>query len=187
MRDTCIGAESACTPATERISLANDGLQANGASSEPLVGLPMGSMSGYDYHGRFVVFVSSATNLVTDDTNGVADVFMRDTCRGRPGCVPSTQRVSLTSTGQQVVGMPSTQPGHMRWDGEEVLFVTAADSLAQDDTNGAEDVFIRHVCHDSTTCVAGTTLLSVGENGCRATAPALRRVGITMPGQGRIG
>ena len=165
MRDTCIGAESACTPSTERISLGNDGAEANGASSEPLVGLPMGSMSGYDYHGRFVVFASSATNLVAGDTNGVADVFMRDTCRGRPGCVPSTQRISLTSTGQQIVGQPSGQPGHMRWDGGVVMFVTAADGVVPNDTNGVEDVFIRGVCHDTTTCVRTTTRLSEGEQG----------------------
>jgi len=165
MRDTCIGAESACTPSTERISLGNDGAQANGASSEPLVGLPMGSMSGYDYHGRFVVFASSATNLVAGDTNGVADVFMRDTCRGRPGCVPSTQRISLTSTGQQIVGQPSGQPGHMRWDGGVVMFVTAADGVVPNDTNGVEDAFIRGVCHDTTTCVRTTTRLSEGEQG----------------------
>lgn len=170
MRDTCIGAESACTPSTERISLGSDGAEANGASSEPLVGLPMvglpmGSMSAYDYHGRFVVFASSATNLVAGDTNGVADVFMRDTCRGRPDCVPSTQRVSLTSTGQQIVGQPSGQPGHMRWDGEVVMFVTAADGVVPDDTNGVEDVFMRGVCHDTTSCVRTTTRLSVGEQG----------------------
>ncbi|MDQ1341870.1 MAG: hypothetical protein QG571_487, partial [Pseudomonadota bacterium] len=165
MRDTCIGAESACTPSTERISLGSDGAEANGASSEPLVGLPMGSMSGYDYHGRFVVFASSATNLVAGDTNGVADVFMRDTCRGRPGCVPSTQRVSLTSTGQQIVGQPSGQPGHMRWDGQEVIFVTAADGVVPDDTNGVEDVFMRGVCQDTTTCVRTTTRRSEGEQG----------------------
>jgi hypothetical protein len=165
MRDTCIGAESACTPSTERISLGSDGAEANGASSEPLVGLPMGSMSGYDYHGRFVVFASGATNLVTGDTNGVADVFMRDTCRGRPACVPSTQRISLTSTGQQIVGQSSGQPGHMRWDGEVVIFVTAADGVVPDDTNGVADVFIRGVCHDTTSCVTTTTRLSVGEQG----------------------
>jgi len=165
MRDTCIGAESACTPSTERISLGSDGAEANGTSSEPLVGLPMSSMSGYDYHGRFVVFTSSATNLVTADTNGVADVFMRDTCRGRPGCVPSTQRISLTSTGQQIVGQPSGQPGHMRWDGEVVMFITAADNVVPGDTNGVDDVFIRGVCHDTTNCVTTTTRLSVGDQG----------------------
>jgi len=165
MRDTCIGADSACSPSIERISLGNDGADANGASSEPLVGLPMGSMSGYDYHGRFVVFASSATNLVAGDTNGVADVFMRDTCRGRPGCVPSTQRISLTSTGQQILGQPSGQPGHMRWDGEVVIFVSAADGVVPGDTNGVEDVFTRGVCHDTTNCVTTTTRLSVGEQG----------------------
>jgi hypothetical protein len=163
MRDTCLGADLACTPSSERISLGNDGAEANGASSEPLVGLPMASMSGYDYHGRFVVFASNAANLVAGDTNGVADVFMRDTCRGRTGCVPSTQRISLTKTGQQIVGQPSGQPGHMRWDGEVVMFVTAADGVVPDDTNGVEDVFIRGACHDTTPCVTTTIRLSVGE------------------------
>jgi len=141
MRDTCIGAETECRPSTERISLGNGDVQADGASSEPLVGLPMSGMTGGDYHGRYVVFVSTATNLVPDDTNGVADVFMRNTCRGDPDCMPSTRRISLTSTGQQIVGAPSKQPGHMRWDGETVFFVTAAAGVVPDDTNGVEDVF----------------------------------------------
>jgi len=102
---------------------------------------------------------------VAGDTNGVADVFMRDTCRGRAGCTPSTQRVSLTSTGQQIVGQPSLQPGHMRWDGEVVLFVTAADGVVPEDTNGVADVFNRGVCHDTTTCNRTTTRISLGENG----------------------
>ena len=174
MRDTCIGAVTACTPATERISLGTDGSQATGASSEPLVGLPMSSASGYDYHGRFVVFVSSASNLVPGDTNGVADVFMRDTCRGRPACTPSTQRVSLTSTGQQIVGQPSTQPGHMRWDGEVVIFVTAADGVVQGDTNGLADVFTRGVCHDTTTCVTTTTRVSIGTGGLQGNGPSVQ-------------
>jgi len=165
MRDTCIGAPAGCTPSTERISVGTGDVQADGANSEPVVGLPTSSSSGDGYHGRFVVFVSSATNLVAGDTNGVADVFMRDTCRGRAGCTPSTQRVSLTSTGQQIVGQPSLQPGHMRWDGEVVLFVTAADGVVPEDTNGVADVFNRGVCHDTTTCNRTTTRISLGENG----------------------
>jgi len=165
MRDTCVGAPAGCVPSTERISVGTGDLQADGASSEPVVGLPMSGMDGFDYHGRFIVFVSSATNLVAGDTNGVADVFMRDTCRGRAGCTPSTQRVSLTSTGQQIVGRPSLQPGHMRWDGMEVLFVTAADSVVPEDTNGFMDVYKRTVCHGYPGCVDTTRLLSEGEGG----------------------
>jgi hypothetical protein len=165
MRDTCIGADTSCMPSTERISLGNGAVQANGVSSEPLVGLPMSGMNGYDYHGRFVVFVSEASNLVPGDTNGVADVFMRDTCRGRGDCVPSTQRVSLTSTGGQIMGAASGQPGHMRWDGEAVLFVTAANGVVPEDANGLPDVYLRGVCHDDPMCLGGTSLMSDGEGG----------------------
>ena len=173
MRDTCIGAETECRPSTERISLGNGDVQADGASAEPLVGLPMEGTLG-DYHGRFVVFVSSAANLVAGDTNGVADVFMRDTCRGFPACTPSTQRISLTSTGQQIVGRPSGQPGHMRWDGEVVLFATAADGVVPEDTNGVEDVYLSQVCHDTATCSATSERLSVGEGGLQGSAASIQ-------------
>jgi Tol biopolymer transport system component len=56
------------TGQTERVSVANDGGQADGASLWP-------AMSG---DGRFVVFESDADNLVPGDTNGAVDVFVRD-------------------------------------------------------------------------------------------------------------
>lgn len=156
----CSSSVSGCTPGTRRISIGPGGADADGVSGSPV------------FTGRYVVFTSAATNLVAGDSNGVVDVFMRDTCRGRPGCAPSTQRISLTSTGQQIVGKPSTQPGHMRWDGEVVLFATAADGVVPDDTNGVEDVFIRGVCHDTTTCVTTTARLSVGEQGLQGNGPS---------------
>ena len=56
------------TGATERVSTAGGGAQGDGASTAPAV-------SG---SGRYVAFESEATNLVPDDTNDVADVFVRD-------------------------------------------------------------------------------------------------------------
>src|SRR3954454_21431276 len=56
---------------------------ASGALSFPLSG-PSVSQSG-----RYVAFSSDASNLVPDDTNGVADVFVRDHVTG------STERVSI--------------------------------------------------------------------------------------------
>jgi Tol biopolymer transport system component len=53
---------------TERVSISAAGEPANADSYEP-------SLSG---DGRFVVFSSSATNLVPGDTNGKSDVFVRD-------------------------------------------------------------------------------------------------------------
>jgi len=177
VRDTCLDywtgeLLAGCTPATLRISVAPDGSQADGDSGS--TARSPGGPLAVSFGGRYVAFASSAANLVAGDTNGVADVFMRDTCRGYPGCTPSTQRVSLTSTGAQIIGKPSSEPGHMRWDGEVVMFATAADGVVPDDANGVADVFMRGVCHDTPTCVTTTTRLSVGENGLEGNGPSVQ-------------
>ncbi len=53
---------------TERVSLATGGAQGNADSTWSFVSAG----------GRYVAFQSDATNLVTGDTNGVTDVFVRD-------------------------------------------------------------------------------------------------------------
>lgn len=53
---------------TRRVSIASDGSQGNGASSRPAISMD----------GRVVAFVSAASNLVSNDTNGGTDVFVRD-------------------------------------------------------------------------------------------------------------
>ena len=62
---------------TERVSVPSGGGQANGPSGGP-------SVSG---GGGVVAFVSSATNLVAGDTNGVADAFVRIGTRTRRASV----------------------------------------------------------------------------------------------------
>jgi hypothetical protein len=42
-----------------------------------------------------------------------------------------------------------------------------------EDTNAAEDVFMRGVCHDTPTCARTTTRLSVGENGAQGTGASV--------------
>ncbi len=56
----------------ELVSAADDGTPATGFSSQPRVSAD----------GRYVIFVSSASNLVTDDTNSRGDVFVRDRVEG---------------------------------------------------------------------------------------------------------
>jgi hypothetical protein len=58
---------------TQRISLGPNGVQGNAESASPALSAD----------GRFVAFVSFASNLVPGDTNGVWDVFVR-TLVGRP-------------------------------------------------------------------------------------------------------
>jgi hypothetical protein len=167
LRDTCI-AEPACTPSTRLVSVGHLGDPADGASSDPQVGFPLRGSNGYDFHGRFVAFVSAATNLVAGDSNGALDVFERDLCTGRPGCTPSTARISVTSAGGQISG-DSWSPNFLRWDGETMPFVTAADGVVPGDTNGLEDVYVRHHCPFGAPdyCVPTTRRISNGAGGAQ--------------------
>src|SRR5439155_1571627 len=110
---------------TTRMSVSTSGVQGNGASSTPAISA----------NGLFVAFQSSATNLVGGDTNGVADVFVRDVA-GR-----ITTRVSLSTAAAQANDQ-SSEPG-MSADGRFVVFTSLATNLVAGDTNGVADVFVR--------------------------------------------
>jgi arylsulfatase A-like enzyme/Tol biopolymer transport system component len=71
---------------TALVSVGLDGTPANGSSWSPTISAS----------GRYVAFVSAASNLVESDTNGVADVFVRDLL------ADVTQRVSHDETGGQL-------------------------------------------------------------------------------------
>ena len=108
-----------------RVSVTNGGAQAGGGSVLP-------SVSG---SGRFVAFTSSADDLVAGDTNGVADVFVRDRLLG------TTRRVSVSAAGAQGdggCGFPA-----LSTDGRHVAFESEATNLVPRDTNQTFDVFLR--------------------------------------------
>ena len=69
VRDTCFGAPAGCIPGTTRVSVSTEGVEGNNDSHDASISAD----------GRFVAFTSDATNLVAGDTNGVSDVFVRDT------------------------------------------------------------------------------------------------------------
>ena len=73
------------TGTTERVSVSSAGTQGNGDSAVPSISAD----------GRFVAFVSVASNLVPGDTNGRLDVFVHDRQTG------TTERVSVSSAGTQ--------------------------------------------------------------------------------------
>ena len=103
--------------------------------------------------GRFVAFISETDDLVTNDSNGVADVFVRDRMAN------TIERVSLSSTGEQS-DAPASQVV-ISADGRFVTFVSAADSLVPDDAVGFEDVYV----HDRLTGI--TERASVNDRGQR--------------------
>jgi hypothetical protein len=108
---------------TRLVSVDRRGGPANGVSETPAI----------SRNGRYVVFVSAASDLVAGDTNKVADVFVRDLRRGR------TSRISGGVEGQAdgVSESPSISA-----DGRYVTFVSEAGNLTTDDTNGSWDGFL---------------------------------------------
>lgn len=127
------------TGGTRRVSVSNTGAQANGPS---LCCAP--AISG---DGRYVAFTSTASNLVAGDTNGVADVFVRDVLMGQ------TRRVDVSSTGAQANAGPLSDPA-ISSDGRYVAFISLASNLVAGDTNGERDVFVRDVVNAQTTLMS---------------------------------
>lgn len=100
--------------------------------------LSLGYTSGYKMsaNGRFVIFASNNTNVVSGDTNGATDLFIRDLKNN------TTERVSLTSTGGQSTGGTGGE-ADISADGRYIVFLTAASDFVSGDTNGVTDVFVR--------------------------------------------
>ena len=134
------------TGATERVSLASDGAEADSSSSIPAISAD----------GRHVAFESKASNLVPADGNGVQDVFVHDRATG------VTARVSVASDGVEANAYSYTPS--IGTDGRHVAFVSYASNLVPADTNETWDVFV----HDRTTGV--TERVSLGSEGAQANA-----------------
>ena len=106
--------------------------------------------------GRYVAFMSLASNLVPNDTNGVIDVFVLDRSDD------SLVRASTNSFGGQADGQ-SWSPS-LSADGRYVAFASNATNLVAGDTNFAEDVFRKDL-------VTGTVeRASLGANGVEGTS-----------------
>ena len=95
--------------------------------------------------GRYVVFVSDASNLVPQDTNGLTDIFVRDLQK---------QTTTMVTTGALSAGQsPGVLPGSfgpaITPDGRYVVFFSAATNLVAG-IQSAGEVYVRDL-------VAGTT------------------------------
>lgn len=115
---------------TTRVSVDGNEAQANGAS------FAFGSTTVSD-DGSIIAFESDATNLVAGDTNGVGDVFVRDTVSG------TTDRLSITAASGQPVTI-STE-GAVSRDGTTAAFVSFGTEFVADNPLGFTNVYTRAV------------------------------------------
>jgi Tol biopolymer transport system component len=109
---------------TTLVSVSSAGSQGNGVSYDASI----------SPDGRYVAFGSRASNLVPQDTNGVADVFVHSLRRRH------TIRVSVSSDG--VEGNANCYHPSVSSDGRHVAFHSRASNLVPLDTNGADDIFV---------------------------------------------
>lgn len=126
----------------ERISVAHDGLQANGPSTRAAISAD----------GQVVAFVSAATNLVSGDTNDGTDVFVRDRAAG------TTTRVSVRSDGSQAADSGTGVRVDVSRDGRFVVFSSIAADLVPGDANGVSDVFLHDRVFGTTTRISLNTI-----------------------------
>jgi Tol biopolymer transport system component len=111
------------TNTTTRVSFDSAGNQANSESYYPSISAD----------GRFVAFLSNASNIVPGDTNNRDDIFVRDTLTN------TTTRVSVDSAGNQ--GNRSSFGASISADGRFVAFESLASNLVED-TNDSYDIFV---------------------------------------------
>src|SRR5882724_960547 len=134
--------------AVQAASLANPSIPAAGGNSDS-----SGSVISAD--GRFVLFLSSANNLVTNDNGRFVDVFLHNRTNN------TTALVSMNLTGAGGGNGHSVSPV-ISTDGRYVAFESEASNLVANDTNGVSDVFVRDLQSGT------TTLLSVNRSGTGA-------------------
>ena len=111
---------------TELISVNSSNGVANGSSVA----------SAVSDDGRYVVFQSTATDLVPGDSNNAVDIFLRDRTQG------TTSRLSVSISGLE--GDGSSFNAQISCDGRYVAFASYANNLVADDTNIAwfADIFL---------------------------------------------
>ncbi len=115
---------------TTRVSVDSSGTEANNNSGDSVDTQNI----ALSQNGQYVVFKSLASNLVSDDTNGVIDVFVHD----RQSAI--TTRVSITNLGGEANGV-SYYP-HISDDGRFISFYSYASNLVDSDNNATGDIFV---------------------------------------------
>ena len=136
------------TQTTSLVSVSSAGTSGNGTSLNPTV----------SSDGRFVAFYSVSTNLVENDRNNVADIFVRDRVSA------TTVRASVGPNGIEA-SVDSTFPT-ISGDGRMVAFASTAPEFAPALSGGHQQIYVRDLAAGTTELVSrsATGLPGVGSS-----------------------
>jgi hypothetical protein len=154
------------------VSASSDGTTGNGDSHNAAMTLD----------GRYVVFSSAATNLVSSAPTG-RQVYLRDTCIGAAAdCKPSTALISKDEEGK-LTGTESILPS-ISSAGRFVVFLAvtpnpkssenATHAQSSTPNSGLRQVFVRDTCLGAANCTPKTTRISLepGDTPANSARPA---------------
>jgi hypothetical protein len=175
IRDTCLN-QSSCIPQTAAVDLAPDGSLPNGKVGRQV------ALSG---DGRFVAFISRATNLTANgagsgggNASGFTGLYIRDLCTGPDAyanCVPHTDLISVSADAAPVDG-PSLRPS-LSYDGRFVAFESSASNLVSGVLAQQPGIYVRDTCAGPTaakSCVPQTFAVAMDEQDRAAYAQGAR-------------
>ena len=137
------------TGITERVSIASNGDQGNNNCAD---------RPSISADGRYVAFNSFASNLVPNDNNSVADIFVHDRETGM------TERVNIATDGTEGV-TEGGYPPSISADGRYVAFCSDSENLVPGDSIYL-DVFVRDRQNQT------TELISMDSNGIPGDRPS---------------
>ncbi len=154
LRDTCTGIEVTTVPtctATTLIASTPDGVTpANGLSETPSISNCDTVTATICSNGEAVAFASQASNLSGTVENGIENIFVRNPCLNLPlittttttACVTFTLLASKPAGASAPPADGESVAPSISGDGNTVSFISFADNLVSNDSNGLEDIFL---------------------------------------------
>ena len=127
------------TKIMERISVDSNGQESDNYSHLPSISAD----------GRFVAFMSLASNLVSNDFNNQLDVFVRDREK------QTTTLVSVST--ESISGNTKSINPVISSNGRYIAFESYANNLIEDDSNASPDIFIRDIVLEKTEIISLST------------------------------
>lgn len=146
------------TGATERLSEAADGTQGNSNSYAASISAD----------GRYIVFTSTADNLISGEISSGANVYLKDRSTGQIELISSIP----TGEAEGCAGHGSAISNNLRY----VAFYAACDRITNDDSNGKHDVYLRDRWSGQTRRV------SIGPGGVQGDHDSWGPIGISADG-----
>ncbi len=163
------------TKLNSRVSVSSSGEEGNSISVFPSISAD----------GRYVAFISEASNLVQGDTNNQEDIFVYDRV------AKQTTRVNVSSAGIQANEDPfgnglligAAYKVQISTDGRYIVFASGSNNLVANDTNNLPDIFVRDRLTKQTTRVSINSDGSEGNLGNVAFQNVNHGLGISANGQ----